>query len=63
MPYDKNGVRHNGWAAVGDANRNMRGRSGKSDKEYETEARRQGVDLSKTLYRRTSGYHYRDVRI
>lgn len=53
---DRNGVRHSGWAAVGEANRERRGRSGNADDEYEKAARKQGVDLSKTHYRKTSGY-------
>lgn len=56
--YDKNGVRHDGWAAVGEANQNYRGYSGSSDAEYEKKAKDQGVDLSKTYYRKTSGYSY-----
>jgi hypothetical protein len=53
---DRNGVRHSGWAAVGEANQQRRGRSGEADEEYEKKARKQGVDLSSTHYRKTSGY-------
>ena len=56
--YDRNGVKHDGWAAVGEANRNRQGRAGKRDADYEKKARDQGVDLSKTLYNRVSGYKY-----
>lgn len=55
---DRNGVAHDGWAAVGAANQNHRGRSGTADRTYEKTAREQGVDLSATLYRKTSGYRY-----
>ena len=54
--YDRNGVKHDGWAAVGDANRNRQGRAGSRDAEYEAKARSQGVDLSRTLYNRVRGY-------
>lgn len=60
---DRNGVRHDGWAAVGEANRNHRGRSGHADKEYERKAKEQGINLSNTLYRRTSGYRHNNVDI
>ncbi len=56
--YDKNGVRHKGWADVAEANSNRRGRSGRADKEYEKKARDQGVDLSRTHYRKTADYRY-----
>lgn len=54
--YDNNGVRHDGWVAVGEANKNRCGRSGRADSDYERKAREQGVDLSKTGYNRVSGY-------
>lgn len=53
---DKNGVRHSGWAAVGEANQERRGRSGEADIDYEKKAKKQGVDLSQTHYRKTAGY-------
>lgn len=56
--YDRNGVKHDGWAAVGEANRSRQGRAGSRDADYEKKARDQGVDLSKTLYNRVSGYKY-----
>lgn len=59
--YDQNGVRHDGWASVGEANRTRTGRSGTSDRDYETTARSQGVDLSNTGYRKTSGYRYKNL--
>lgn len=52
--YDRNGVRHDGWASVGEANRNRTGQSGTKDDDYERKAKEQGVDLNKTWYRRTS---------
>ena len=56
--YDRNGVRHDGWAAVGEANKNYRGHGGSSNRSYEEKAREQGIQLDKTLYRKTSGYRY-----
>lgn len=56
--YDRNGVKHDGWAAVGEANRSRQGFGGTSDRGYENTARGQGVDLSRTQYRKTSGYRY-----
>ena len=55
--YDNNGVRHDGWAAVGQSNRNHQGHAGTSSRSYENLARSQGVDLSRTQYRKTSGYN------
>ena len=59
--YDNNGVKHDGWAAVGEANRNRQGHAGSSNSQYESTARRQGVDLSQTQYRKTSGYRYNNL--
>nr|DAG47362.1 MAG TPA: hypothetical protein [Caudoviricetes sp.] len=59
--YDNNGVRHDGWASVGEANRNRSGHGGTSNREYEERARSQGVDLSNTGYRKTSGYRYKNL--
>lgn len=53
--YDRNGVKHDGWASVGRANRNHRGHSGVASASYESMAKSQGVDLSRTGYRDTSG--------
>ena len=59
--YDRNGVKHDGWVAVGEANRNKQGRAGKSDAEYEAKARSQGIDLSKTQYRKVRGYRFNNL--
>lgn len=53
--YDQNGVKHDGWAAVGEANRNRTGHGGTADRSYEQLARSQGVDLSRTQYRKVGG--------
>jgi hypothetical protein len=63
MPRDRNGVWHSGWAAVGEANRNRRHRGGVADKDYEKKAKSQGVDLTKTPYKKTSGYRYGNCRL
>lgn len=52
---DRNGVRHDGWAAVGEANRNRQGHGGRADSSYENLARSQGVDLNRTQYRKVGG--------
>jgi len=60
--FDRNGVKHSGWAAVAEANQ-RRGRAGRADEDYENKAKSQGVDLSKTLYRKTAGYRYGRVSL